>query len=86
MEADPMELNDEGLPVFRPDPADALERIDVAAALRLEQEAQLSEDPGRAGLRKGGKAVRSLSDRDGRARHDRSLWTQKSPPSPPRDR
>ena len=58
MEADPMELNDEGLPLFRPDRADAPEGIDVAAALRLEQEAQLSEDLGRAGLRKGGKAVR----------------------------
>ena len=32
--------------------------IDVAAALRLEQEAQLSEDLGRVGLREGGKAVR----------------------------
>jgi|688.fasta_scaffold2123867_2 hypothetical protein len=58
MEADPMELDDEGLPFFRPDPADPPEAIDVASALRLEQEAQLSEDHGRAGLRKGGKAVR----------------------------
>jgi hypothetical protein len=58
MEADPMELDDEGLPLFRPDPGDAREGIDVAAALRLEQEAQLSEDLGRAGLREGGKAVR----------------------------
>ena len=58
MSAVPMELDDEGLPVFRPDRADAPEAIDVAAALRLEQEAQLSEDRGRAGLRKGGKAVR----------------------------
>jgi len=58
MEADPMELNDEGLPVFPPDPAHSPEGIDVAAALRLEQEAQLSEELGRAGLRKGGKAVR----------------------------
>jgi hypothetical protein len=58
MEADPMELGDEGLPLFRPDPADAPEAIDVAAALRLEQEAQLSEDLGRAGLREGGKEAR----------------------------
>ena len=40
MEAYPMELDDEGLPVFRPDPAHSPEGIDVAAALRLEQEAQ----------------------------------------------
>lgn len=57
MEGDPMELADEGLPRFRPDRADAPEGIDMAASLRLEQEAQLSEDLGRAGLRKGGKAV-----------------------------
>jgi hypothetical protein len=55
MKAVPMELDDEGLPLFRPDPADAPEGIDLAAALRLEQEAQLSEDLGRAGIRKGGK-------------------------------
>lgn len=58
MEADPMGLDDEDLPVFLPDRAVAPEGIDVAAALRLEQEAQLSEDLGRAGLRKGGKAAR----------------------------
>ena len=58
MKPEVMELNDEGLPVFLPDRADAPEAIDVAAALRLEQEAQLSEDLGRAGLREGGKAVR----------------------------
>jgi hypothetical protein len=38
MKAEVMELNDEGLPLFRPDPADAPVGIDVAAALRLEQE------------------------------------------------
>jgi hypothetical protein len=53
-----MELDDEGLPLFRPDPAHSPMGIDVAAALRLEQEAQLSEDLGRAGLRKGGKEAR----------------------------
>jgi hypothetical protein len=58
MEADPMELDDEGLPLFRPDPAHSPEGIDMAAALRLEHEAQFSEDLGRAGLREGGKAVR----------------------------
>jgi hypothetical protein len=58
MKADPMELDDEGLPRFRPDPANHPEGIAMAAVLRLELEALLNEDPGRAGLRKGGKAVR----------------------------
>ena len=30
MEADPLELDDEGLPLFRPDPAHAPEGVDVA--------------------------------------------------------
>lgn len=34
MKADPMELDDEGLPRFRPDPTNHPEGIDVAAAVR----------------------------------------------------
>ena len=34
-----MERDADGLPLFRPDPAVALEAIDLATALRLEQEA-----------------------------------------------
>jgi hypothetical protein len=38
MRADALYIDAEGLPVFRPDPAAAPSRIDVATALRLEQE------------------------------------------------
>ena len=38
MGSDALEIDAEGLPLFRPNPAAALSRIDVTTALRLEQE------------------------------------------------
>ncbi|MFZ0409054.1 MAG: hypothetical protein WAM11_13220 [Cyanobium sp.] len=39
MKTDALDIDADGLPLFRPDPAAAPPRIDVATALRLEQEA-----------------------------------------------
>ena len=38
MGSDAMEIDAEGLPLFRPDPAAAPSRMDVTTALRLEQD------------------------------------------------
>ncbi len=46
-----MQLDADGLPLFRPGPAVVLDAIDLATALRLEQEALALEDLGRAGMR-----------------------------------
>lgn len=39
MKTDALDIDADGLPVFRPDPAVTRQGIDVATALRLEQEA-----------------------------------------------
>ena len=60
MGADALEIDADGLPVFRRDPAcPPAESRDVVAALEMEQEALLREDLDRCGIQKGGKAVRS---------------------------
>ncbi len=51
MKAEALDIDADGLPLFRADPAVARETIDLATALRLEQEALTLEDLGRAGLR-----------------------------------
>jgi hypothetical protein len=51
MKTDALDIDADGLPLFRPDPAVALDSINVASALRLEQEALVLEDLGRAGMR-----------------------------------
>lgn len=54
-----LEIDSEGLPLFRRNPANpSAEAIDVATALKLEQQALLREDLERCGIKKGGKAVR----------------------------
>lgn len=63
MGSEALEIDHEGLPVFRTNPACASERLDVATALELEQQALLREDLERCGIQKGGKAVRSLKTR-----------------------
>ncbi|MEA5475031.1 hypothetical protein VB716_12445 [Synechococcus sp. CCY9201] len=45
-----LEVDAEGLPLFRPDPRLKRHPIDVATALRLEQETLMQEDHQRAGL------------------------------------
>jgi hypothetical protein len=45
-----LELDADGLPLFRPDPQLTCQAIDVATALRLEQDALSQEDHQRAGL------------------------------------
>jgi hypothetical protein len=45
-----VELDDQGLPVFRSDDSAAAARPDLATALQLEQEALRQEDRRRAGL------------------------------------
>ena len=45
-----LELDAEGLPLFRPDPQLSCQPIEVATALRLEQDALAREDHQRAGL------------------------------------
>jgi hypothetical protein len=51
MKTDALDIDADGLPLFRPAAGDGLQPIDLATALRLEQEALLLEDLGRAGLR-----------------------------------
>jgi hypothetical protein len=51
MKTDALDIDADGLPLFRPDPAVTLDSINVASALRLEQEALVLEDLGRAGMR-----------------------------------
>jgi len=60
MGAEALNIDAEGLPVFRRD-ADgpSAEGLDVARALEMEQQALLREDLDRCGIQKGGKAVRS---------------------------
>ncbi|MCS5692110.1 hypothetical protein NZK33_08960 [Cyanobium sp. FGCU-6] len=66
MGADALEIDAEGLPVFRHDAAcPPAEGLDVARALEMEQEALLREDLDRCDIQQGGKAVRS-SDRQDR--------------------
>ena len=45
-----LEVDAEGLPLFRPDPRLKRHPIDVVTALRLEQETLMQEDRQRAGL------------------------------------
>ena len=45
-----LEVDEEGLPLFRPDPQLKRHSIDLATALRLEQDALNQEDRQRAGL------------------------------------
>ena len=45
-----LEVDAEGLPLFRPDPQINRNPIDVATALRLEQDTLMQEDRQRAGL------------------------------------
>ncbi len=45
-----LEVDEEGLPLFRPDPQFKRHSIDLATALRLEQDALNQEDLQRAGL------------------------------------
>ena len=45
-----LEVDEEGLPLYRPDPQLKRHPIDVATALRLEQDALKQEDRQRAGL------------------------------------
>ncbi|MBM5816171.1 MAG: hypothetical protein FJ083_06165 [Cyanobacteria bacterium K_Offshore_surface_m2_239] len=65
MGADALEIDAEGLPLFRRD-ADCppAEGLDVARALELEQESLLREDLDRCDIQQGGKAVRSSSRQD----------------------
>jgi hypothetical protein len=51
MKTDALDIDVDGLPLFRPAAGDGLPPIDLATPLRLEQEALLLEDLGRAGLR-----------------------------------
>jgi hypothetical protein len=44
-----LEVDDEGLPQYRPDPQRKRHSIDLATALRLEQDALIQEDRQRAG-------------------------------------
>ena len=59
MGSDALEIDAEGLPLFRSDPACVPERLDVARGLELERQALFCEDLERCGIQKGGKAVRS---------------------------
>jgi len=45
-----LEVDEEGLPLYRPDPQRKRHSIDLATALRLEQDALMQEDRQRAGL------------------------------------
>jgi hypothetical protein len=45
-----LEVDAEGLPLFRPDPRLSRHPMDVATALRLEQDTLVQEDLQRAGL------------------------------------
>ncbi len=53
-----VEHDPEGLPLFRPAAAGEIPPIDLATALRLEQEAQHHDDLARCDIQQGGKAVR----------------------------
>ena len=53
-----VERDAQGLPLFRPAAAGGVPPIDLATALRLEQEAQHHEDLARCDIQQGGKAVR----------------------------
>ena len=57
MRVEALDIGADGLPLFRPDPAVALDAIDLATALLLEQEALALEDLGRAGMRQRSKEV-----------------------------
>lgn len=63
MGSDALEIDAEGLPVFRTDPACTPVRLDVATTLELEQQALRREDLERCDIQKGGKAVRSPKTR-----------------------
>ena len=57
MKTDALDIDGDGLPLFRPAAGDGLLPIDLATALRLEQEALVMEDLGRAGMRQRSKEV-----------------------------
>lgn len=65
MGAEALDIDTEGLPVFRRD-ADgpSADGLDVARALEMEQEAQLREDLDRCDIQQGGKEVRSSDFQD----------------------
>ncbi len=63
MKTDALDIDADGMPLFRTDPACAPERLDVARALELERQALFCEDLERCGIQKGGKAVRSPKTR-----------------------
>jgi len=44
MKTDALDIDADGMPLFRPDPAAAPSRIDVTTALRLEQETLRLQD------------------------------------------
>lgn len=51
MKTDALDIDGDGLPLFRAAAGEGLLPIDLATALRLEQEALAVEDLGRAGMR-----------------------------------
>jgi hypothetical protein len=57
MKTDALDIDADGLPLFRPAAGDGLPPIDLATALQLEQEALVMEDLGRAGMRQRSKEV-----------------------------
>ncbi len=57
MKTDALNIDADGLPLFRPAAGDGLPPIDLATALQLEQEALVMEDLGRAGMRQRSKEV-----------------------------
>jgi len=67
MKTDALDLDADGLPMFRPAADDGLPPIDLATARRLEQEALVPEDLGRAGVRHRSKEGSLLIDQSDRA-------------------
>jgi hypothetical protein len=63
-----LEVDAEGLPLYRPDPQLKRHPIDVATALRLEQDALIQEDRQRAGLPVGSPLLRQILRRCARER------------------
>ncbi len=63
MKTDALDIDADGMPLFRTDPACAPERLDVARGLELERQALFCEDLERCGIQKGGKTVRSPKTR-----------------------
>jgi len=65
MESEALDIDAEGLPLFRRDAAcPPAEGLDVAAVLEMEQAALLREDLDRCGIQQGDKAARSSGRQD----------------------